>query len=191
LMTRPRQGRSAIALTSPTREVSETSILERFAVDLGGDDPSRSSEPHLELKILSEGKEGSDRDASDWHGLSLLLYSFTRSSETLSIEISAHDQFKPARARWFAPTDFSTGSKSMKRSGVLLAPAFLAFAVAGCDSGLKEGAATGDLSPQTAQFKEEQQKNAAKMKMKKPGGAKNAPAPATTPTPTPEKKDAP
>jgi len=79
----------------------------------------------------------------------------------------------------------------MKRSGVLLAPAFLAFAIAGCDSGIPEGAPTGSLpaNGQPAGFKEEMQKNAEKMKMKRPTKSQNADAP--TPTPTPETKVAP
>jgi len=84
----------------------------------------------------------------------------------------------------------------MKRSGVLLAPAILAFAIAGCDSGIQEGMATGPLPPagQTADFQNEMKKNAGNMVMKKPA-RKNTPpgaaAPATTPAPTPETKDAP
>ena len=67
----------------------------------------------------------------------------------------------------------------MKRIGLLFGSALLMALVAGCDSGLKEGPpdATSASGPQTSSFKEMMEKQAEKMKMKRPTKKAAAPGP--------------
>lgn len=67
----------------------------------------------------------------------------------------------------------------MKRVRTLVVAAFVGSMIVGCESGLQEGSPTeGPMAPANDQFKQEMQKNAAKMQMK---GAKPKAAPAAAP----------